>query len=523
MMAQSVRRLVVAVLLPALLLTSCAPARKHGLHGPDRLSAGALVRSPYVQLHMRDGSFVRLEPWALDVTGTKVSGTGVRLDQNRAEVARGELMVPVDSVVICEAASAEGMPSALEAITVVIVAAAAIALVALLAIAIACASNPKCFGSCPTFYVTDGRDPLLQAEGFSSSIAPSLEATDVDALWRARPRGRTLEVEMRNEALETHVVRSVRVLAARRPPGGRVVATASGELWQALALVPPARAEATEGNVPGPLAAVDGIERVSEPDSSNLGARETVELEYPPTPGPLGLVVASRQTLLTTYLFYETLSAMGPSAGAMLASLERSDRSALQRATALGRALGGIEVQVPGEGGEWRTVETVSETGPLATDVKLVRLPEQPAGPVRMRLRAARGMFRLDAALLARLGERVEPVRLEPVEVRRGDARDEDAKSALLDDKRTIVTSPGDTYSLRYRLPDDASRLELFLESRGYYLEWMREPWMKGGDPARLATLLLDPDRALRDLAPAYARERAGLEEWFWRSRYVHP
>lgn len=522
-MRSTAHRLVAALLVPVLLLTSCAPAMKHVVRGPDQLAAGALVRSPYLQLHLRDGSFVRLEPWTLDVTGTRISGIGVLLDRDRNEVTRGTIEVQVSQVVLCEAASTEGMPPALEAVTVVLVAVALLATIALLAFAIACASNPKCFGSCPTFYVTDGHDPLLQAEGFSASIAPSLEATDVDALWRARPRGRTLDVEMRNEALETHVVRSVRVLAARRPPGGRVLATAGGEYWQALALAPPIRATAAEGDVAGPLAEVDGIERVSEPDSSNLGARETVELEFPPTPGQLGLAVASRQTLLTTYLFYETLAAMGPSAGTMLAELERSNRTGLASASALGRALGGLEVQVPGEDGSWRTVETVSETGPLATDVKLVKLPAPPTGPVRVRLRAARGMFRLDAALLARLGERVEPMRIEPTEVRHKGERDEDARRALLDSARTVVTGPGDDYTLRYRLPGEASQYELFLESRGYYLEWMRESWQKGGDQARLATLLLDPDRALRELAPAYSRERAGLEEWFWRSRYLHP
>jgi len=523
MVHRSVRRVAAAVMVPVLLLTGCAPTMQHRLHAPQRLTGGELARSPYLQLHMRDGSFVRLEPWALDVTGTRVEGTGVRLDRERVEVARGMLTMPVDSVVLCEATTAEGMSPALKAVTIVLVAAAAFVVLSLVAFAIACASNPKCFGSCPTFYVTDGRDPLLQAEGFSSSIAPSLEATDLDALWRARPRGRTLEVEMRNEALETHVVRSVRLLAARRPPGGRVVATGRGELWRALSLVPPVRATAAEGDVARPLAVVDGIERVSEPDSSDLGARETIELEYPPAPGPLGLVVASRQTLLTTYLFYETLAAMGPSAGAMLASLERREPGALDRATSLGRALGGLEVQVPGEDGAWRTVETVSETGPLATDVKLVRLPGSPTGPVRVRLRAARGLLRLDAALLARLGDRVEPVRLEPVEVRRGAVRDEAARRALLDDSRTVITGPGDNYTLRYDLPGDASRYELFLESRGYYLEWMREAWVKSDDPARLATLILRPERALRELAPAYARERAGVEEWFWKSRYVHP
>jgi hypothetical protein len=523
MMDPSVRRLVAAVTVPVLLITGCAPALQHRTRSPDQLVAGKLHRSPYLQLHLRDGSFVRLEPWALDLSGTSVLGNGVRLDRDRVEVARGALTVPVDSVALCVAASPEGMPPALKALTIVVVSVLALAGVALIAFAIACAADPKCFGSCPTFYVTDGRDPTLQAEGFSASIAPALEATDVDALWRARPRGRTLEVEMRNEALETHVVRSVRVLAARRPAGGRIVAAADGAFWQALALVPPTRATAAERDVARSLAVVDGFERVSDPDSSDLAARETLELEYPPTPGPMGLVVASRQTLLTTYLFYETLAAMGPSTGTMLAALERSDHTALDRATALGRALGGIEVQVPDRDGAWSTVESLAETGPLATDVKLVRLPDPPAGPVRVRLRAARGMYRLDATLLARLGERVEPMRLEPAEVRRGAVRDEDARRALRDPARTMVTGPGDTYTLRYRLPDDAARLELFLESRGYYLEWMREPWMKSGDPARLATLLLDPERALRDLAPAYARERPGLEDWFWRSRYVHP
>jgi hypothetical protein len=45
-----------------------------------------------------------------------------------------------------------------------------------------CVTNPKaCFRSCPTFYISDGDSLRLKAEGFLSSIAPSLEATDVDA------------------------------------------------------------------------------------------------------------------------------------------------------------------------------------------------------------------------------------------------------------------------------------------------------------------------------------------------------
>jgi hypothetical protein len=85
-----------------------------------------------------------------------------------------------------------------------------------------CIADPKaCFGSCPTFYLEGAGGAPIHAEGFSSSVAPSLEARDVDALYRARPAANgAVTVTMKNEALETHVVRHVKLLAAARPTGG---------------------------------------------------------------------------------------------------------------------------------------------------------------------------------------------------------------------------------------------------------------------------------------------------------------
>lgn len=77
-----------------------------------------------------------------------------------------------------------------------------------------CLANTKaCFGSCPTFYASDGERLALQGEGFSSAVARTLEQTDVDTLYTARPAGRELALTMTNDALETHFVRSVRVLS----------------------------------------------------------------------------------------------------------------------------------------------------------------------------------------------------------------------------------------------------------------------------------------------------------------------
>jgi hypothetical protein len=79
------------------------------------------------------------------------------------------------------------------------------------------------------------------------------------------------------------------------------------------------------------------------------------------------------------------------------------------------------------------------------------------------------------------------------------------------------VTKPGDRYDITFRVPDPDSAL--FLASTGYYYEWMRTEWLKEENESALATLLLDPERALRDLAPAFKGMEAHMDRLFWESR----
>jgi hypothetical protein len=524
-MSRSFRSAIVTLLLPGLVLVDgCSPVLlKRESRPPDEVTA-IPHRSSYLRAHLRDGSLITVTSWSVDRATRTVSGTGERFDSDRHPVAHGKLTFPMDSVAIYEAENTTDMPPEMQAITIVLVTVLAVAVVGLAVIAIACALDPKCFGSCPTFYAWDGDHMALQAEGFSASVAPSLEATDVDALYRAHPTGRDLDILMTNEALETHVVRSVCVLAVPRAAGTRVFAARDSVFWQVDTLLEPEVVVGDDGGVLDRVRRFDGVERTSLVDSTDLAARETLEVVFPPAPrGPVGLVVASRQTLLTTYLFYETLAAMGGSTGQWIAALERSDSTARQRVGAMGERLGGIDVAVAGPDGSWRDAVSYVETGPIAADVRVIPLPATGPGPVRVRLRMARGSTRLDWLALARLQRTVEPIRLQPVAVKHDRVADPEALARLRDPARALVTGPGDRYTLTYRLPGDPVGYELFLESRGYYLEWMRKPWIESENPNRLAEMMLNPARALRDLAPAYAREQAALESWFWSSRYAHP
>lgn len=475
-------------------------------------------KSPYLKCHMKDGGVYVLSPWNVLPGGRSVHGHGKPLDPNRRAVGDGDFTVDIAAVALFETNIAHRSAA---------VTGLAIVTGISLGITAYCIANPKsCFGSCPTFYVSDGQQSLLQAEGFSASVAPSLEATDVDALYRARVVGGELVVRMKNEALETHVVRFVNVLVLPRTTGGRTFAVSSGKFREARALVEPTRCVGGEGEMAELVRRFDGVERFSAADSTDLATREVLELEFGDVPdGEIGLVVGCRQSLLSTYLFYQTLAHMGRSAGTWIAEMERSPASLGEKLRGLSEELGKVEVLVPDEHGEWRSIGSAGETGPLATDVRLVEIPRPPvgAGPLRVRLRLTRGLWRLDYVALASLGAEVEPVRISPLRVLRDGVEDVPARELLAPSDGALTTLPGDEYELVYELPESGGDKELFLESRGYYLEWMREEWMPEEDHARAVQILVDPRAALRVMAAAFKEAEPEMETTFWNSRYAAP
>jgi hypothetical protein len=224
---------------------------------------------------------------------------------------------------------------------------------------------------------------------------------------------------------------------------------------------------------------------------------------------------------MSTYLLYQTLAYLGTHASAALAALAGGGQPARERVEGMGRLLGRIDVLVPDSAGRWMPAGSAGETGPLAPDTKLVPLPRTDGGPIRVRLRLTRGLWRIDYVALTHLGKPLQPVRLSPAQVEREGRDDPAAFRALVDTGKALVTLPGDEYDLRYRLPPHPEQYELFLESRGYYLEWMRREWLADENLALAAQILLDPAGALRTLAPTFKRQEPEMERLFWNSRYV--
>ena len=294
----------------------------------------------------------------------------------------------------------------------------------------------------------------------------------------------------------------------------------AGDFWSVTEPVALSRCAAPEGDCTATLAAFDERERTSAADSIDLATRETIDLAFDGAVEHPALVLASRQSLLPTYLLYQAFAYLGTSVGQWMAALERADPASARRVGGLAATLGGIDVLVPNDAGGWDSVATIRETGPLASDVRLIALPRTRT-PARVRLRMAKGAWRVDAAMLASVEQRATPLRLEPADVRLADGRRAEEAERTLAAHEALVTFPGDRYTFRYTLPTDATHYELFLDTKGYYLEWMRTEWLAEESATRAALLFLDPAGTLRRLAPQFKRAEPTLEGAFWRSKYA--
>ncbi|QNH62955.1 hypothetical protein [Hymenobacter sediminicola] len=480
-------------------------------------------QKPYLKAHLRNGSVYVFDSLWQYVAGTDVvSGNAVRYDFNRREQSRGPVQLPVDSVAIFE--SNRPVPSK----DAGRVAALAILTGADVALGIVCITVPKaCFGSCPTFYYEqEDNVNSANAEGFSSAIAPAFETADVDALHNPSVRGQTtFGLTMKNEALETHAVNAVQLLAVPRGPGQRVFHDGENGFYLTEQLTPITAARCGPEKLTAALAeAGDDREWFSPADSTDLSTRETVELTFEHAPaGPVGLVLNFRQTLLTTFLLYSAYGYMGNEVGDLFARVE-TDRTVRNSLTNPYGLLGGIDVSCLDERtGRWVPAATLYETGPIARNLQFVPLPgAQSSGPLRVRLQVAKGLWRLDYAALATVRGRAQPLVLDAGLVTRAGRSDDEARQQLAADDRSYLTAlPGEACRLHFKLPDPARDYELFVRSKGYYLEWIRQDWLREKNLPKLRGMLTNNPATWAELAREFKTAEPRMEAIFWNSKIV--
>ena len=449
--------------------------------------------------------------------------------------------VPLDSIVGLE--TFEG--KVLAAPTVVAsIGATALGVVASAALAVAI------FGSCPTIYSDSGAGQVLEAEGFSYALAPLLEHRDLDPLRvRTRPDG-TVRLELRNEALETHYLNHVALLAVRHARGSQAVPDQSGHTVVVRALRPLTDATDRAGrDVRAMLATADGLLFTSDArtvDAAKVGDLDDwidVAADSLPPGDSIAVVLRLRNSLLNTVLLYEGM--LGGRDGAdWLADGLQHIAGALDlsrwyvRTMGLRATVDGVPPQVGGDPriGHGR----LGDVGPIAfRDVALVLpRPAHDARRVRVRLRFVADNWRIDRVAVAGTVERPLPVTLPVARVivptpagsgratidnppLDGATLDTAAVGALVEaDDRYLETRPGQRMTLVFDrgVPDESadSTTTFLIAWQGWYNEWIRGGWL--AHPTRTSPFV-PGDAAVLTALHRWRARQATVERAFYATR----
>ena len=473
----------------------------------------------YIKAHMKDGTVYILNNWIFNELDNSLNGYGSLLDINRNVIATYSYLKPNTNTVrspfkisICDISLLETNdpgPSIAGGLTVVTGVTAGLT--------IFCLINPKaCFGSCPTFYASNGDSITLQAEGFSNSISPALEKHDIDMLYSAQP-AKDFELVVTNEALETHSIQYVNILAFEKSANERIFASSDESFYRCTNISKPDRCQSQWGDCLNKVTDVDGDEYFSVTDSTNLDSKEELILNFTfDKSKKTGLVIGKRQTLLTTFLMYQGLAYMGNTVTYWMANLERGK---IEENKGIFNLLGGIEVYSKDKFGNWKLEGIVNETGPIATDFNIIPLSLETEGNAELKLILNKGLWRIDYLALADITEKVLPVIIEPKSVVTIKGLETNPLQKLSNRSEYLVTYPGDSYQINYSLP--FANAELFLDSKGYYLEWIRDEWVKEQNFKQLELMIKNPARYLVKSAQEFKKLEPLMEKAFWNSRYV--
>ncbi len=384
------------------------------------------------------------------------------------------------------------------------------------------------FGSCPTVYTDSVGTPVLEAEGFSYSIAPLFEARDVDRLRGTPDSAGALRLEVRNEALETHYLNQVGVLQVSRRRDETLAPTSSGAPLAIGPVLPPVAARDRSGrDVRMDLMDADGrsfastaatLDRVTAADPY-----DAIDLTFPrPGTGDSAvLVLHLRNSLLNTVLLYELmLGAPG------LRSLEWVGRD-LQRvgtAARLGQWYArtfGLRVAVR-DRGRWEDVGRVGDTGPIAwKDVAVVVPVPTGSDSLQVRLSFVADDWRIDRVALAGGWRHLTPRPLVAAAVLDSAGQSDTAALASLSDAdgRYLVTQPGNRFFLTFAaaaVPAD-SVADFLLVSQGYYIEWLRSGWVQ---PHLTGAAFRPGNDALVEAIHRWRKQAPDFERRFYATRF---
>lgn len=476
----------VIVLLFIFLVAGCVIIRSNSIKSDV---ATKKVSTP-VKVHLNDGRIALFQSGA-EFSENLITGDGTIYSLTL------ESEGPVSEIDREDVAAYEVFTSRVDPISTVFVSTfatgAAVLGTALLSVAI--------FGSCPTIYSGADSAKVLESELFSNSIAPMLENRDVTPIHGQSDNG-ILELEVRNEALETHYINHMELLEVAHDSGSKVVPSTSGTVLELENFVDLASAyDSRKKNVKNILAESDSLAynfTFQERSAFEEVKWDSIDLVFPPYDSDSGALYFNlRNSLFTTVLLYDYLLA---SQGVHAFEWIAHELATVSGAVALGdfnHTYMGLRIEKK-TGNEYRPIGRIPNTGPIAWREVAVPVSMTPGDSLYLRLKFLTDSWRINEIKLAAFADTAE-VRYIPISKMynaNGSLTPEKAELLNKGDDRYVVTYPGDRFTISFKAgtEQEGKRASYLLAGQGYYIEWIRDHWLdkiNSGTPIKYSSDLI--------------------------------
>jgi hypothetical protein len=511
-------------------LVSCYPERQATFVEKQNLDTVTVVQAP-TKVFLRDAS-IALFPQGFQLKEDTLLGQGLRYSSIGSvrnvpleDLPQRSLRIPKDSAIAMTyfeevITPGRGFASFIHGFFGA----------AITPLSIYCIANPKaCFGSCPTVYTRNGDNWEFQTELFSYSISRLLESEDLDRLNYRISSGAPFTLRVANEALETHNINLMQLIAVRHAAGTMAFPTADGDFVTVRELRAPLSAVNSEGrDILQPVQFWDDqayrsdSALVREVKSGRTSDWIDVRVRPPHRSRSATIVLRLKNTLLSTVLFYEVvLGTQGVEAVDWTRRMN-SDRPYAALFRSVYSQFSGLKI-LAWRGDSWRMMGSVPDAGPVGWKPVAINVPIEDENELRIRVEFFPDnimidylAFDFDSGENQILASEVPPY---AVTDKAGDLRPEILALLQRDDLRYLVTEPQDVYRFLYELPTAGEgEMTLFVRSKGYYTEWIRGSWI--GPPVGPRQFdLFNIDKTITMLADLWIAERGTMESLFFRNR----
>ena len=287
-------RIAAALACLVLALVSCVtvePVR-------ERAQLQQADSSATLSLLTKDGTIYHLTRYEAAVDA--VRGSGTREFAGRTLEFSGELAF--DDIEYAQVEQ-ENRTGTIAATAVAAVVAGAVAVDMLAETKTEVKPYPREGESCPYVYSWNGREYVLEAEAFGTSLGSALQRETRHVLPSLRAENGRVRFRIRNERPETHYIDRVGLRRIRHAHGTHVVLDAGGHPWQVAALSAPLRIDDSDAD------------RRRCVFARPAGARRAL------------LVVTAKNREMTGGIFQETFAWLGTDALRFVRDLERDDQT----------------------------------------------------------------------------------------------------------------------------------------------------------------------------------------------------